>query len=565
MFEFVTYLGQSALCLVGLYLIYKVAMSHETLHRLNRLLLLGSMPLSALLPLCHIKVIKEYEPQSTATTIELNDLPVGQVAGVGFDYIALLKDLAVVAFWVGAAFMVVRLAVSTLSVWRLTRSGRRSTIAKGITLTVVERIVSPFSWFGHIVASEEDLQQCRQMILSHEMAHIRLGHSWDVLMVDVALCLWWFNPALWLLRRELQSLHEYQADDAVLKEGIDAKTYQMLLIKRAVGSRLHSVANCLNHSNLKKRITMMCKKTSSRWSAAKALLVLPMVALSLTAFATTVYVPREVQDKVTEISANQQPSVQTDQTNKVDKMPTFQGGGLEKFSLWIQSNVTYPAEAVAKGIEGQVLFKFVVEKDGSLSSFEVVQSPDKLLSDEVERVFNSAPHEWTPGEVKGEKVKVNFMLPVAFSMQGKASTPVLIVDGERRPYEELNQITPESIELMSVIKDHKKLSPSLGITEAEAANGVVLVLLKGENEICKTIDINVEELGDNKTKIAFVVDGKSLRVEELQPLFEGFNGTVDRLIVNAPANTPAGAISKIHEVARAAGILKISYPNMRFQ
>lgn len=310
---------------------------------------------------------------------------------------------------------------------------------------------------------------------------------------------------------------------------------------------------------------MMCKKTSSRWSAAKALLVLPMVALSLTAFATTVYVPREVQDKVTEISANQQPSVQTDQTNKVDKMPTFQGGGLEKFSLWIQSNVTYPAEAVAKGIEGRVLFKFVVEKDGSLSSFEVVQSPDKLLSDEVERVFNSAPHEWTPGEVAGEKVKVNFMLPVAFSMQGKASTPVLIVDGERRPYEELNQITPESIELMSVIKDHKKLSPSLGITEAEAANGVVLVLLKGENEICKTIDINVEELGDNKTKIAFVVDGKSLRVEELQPLFEGLNGTVDRLIVNAPANTPDGAISKINEVARAAGILKISYPNMRFQ
>ena len=562
MFDFVIYLGKSALCLVALYLIYKVSMSRETLHRLNRCLLLGSLPLSALLPLCRIKVVKEYTPAPTATTIEFNDVV---LAEAGIDHLALLRVMAVGLFVVGVVVMVVRLVLSLCSVWRLTRSGSRSTLSKGVTLTVVERIPSPFSWFGHIVASEEDLQQCRQMILAHEMAHIRLGHSWDVLMVDVALCLWWFNPALWLLRRELQSLHEYQADDAVLKEGIDAKTYQMLLIKRAVGSRLHSVANCLNHSNLKKRITMMCKKTSSRWSAAKALLVLPMVALSLTAFATTVYVPREVQDKVTEISANQQPSVQTDQTNKVDKMPTFQGGGLEKFSLWIQSNVTYPAEAVAKGIEGRVLFKFVVEKDGSLSSFEVVQSPDKLLSDEVERVFNSAPHEWTPGEVAGEKVKVNFMLPVAFSMQGKASTPVLIVDGERRPYEELNQITPESIELMSVIKDHKQLSPSLGITEAEAANGVVLVLLKGENEICKTIDINVEELGDNKTKIAFVVDGKSLRVEELQPLFEGLNGTVDRLIVNAPANTPAGAISKIHEVARAAGILKISYPSMRFQ
>ena len=565
MTDFFIYLSYSTLALAALYLLYKVSMSYETLHRLNRVLLLGFVVLSAVLPLCRIEVVEELPAVEPVEFVApMADSVVYEVAE-SFNYTALLQMAFFALFLLGVVVMIARLVISIMSVKRIIRSGEQQYLEGGVTLTIVDKPISPFSWFGHIVVSRADIEQNRDIILTHEMAHIRLRHSWDVMAVDVAMCLWWFNPAMWLVRRELQSLHEYQADEAVLRAGADAKNYQMLLIKRAVGSRLHSVANCLNHSNLKKRITMRCKKTSSRWSAAKALLVLPMVALSLTAFATTVYVPRQEEDKVTEISANQQPSVQTDQTNKVDKMPTFQGGGLEKFSLWIQSNVTYPAEAVAKGIEGQVLFKFVVEKDGSLSSFEVVQSPDKLLSDEVERVFNSAPHEWTPGEVKGEKVKVNFMLPVAFSMQGKASTPVLIVDGERRPYEELNQITPESIELMSVIKDHKKLSPSLGITEAEAANGVVLVLLKGENEICKTIDINVEELGDNKTKIAFVVDGKSLRVEELQPLFEGFNGTVDRLIVNAPANTPAGAISKIHEVARAAGILKISYPNMRFQ
>ena len=242
MFDFLVYLVQSSLCLAALYLIYKVAMSHETLHATNRALLLGSILLSALLPLCHVKVVKEYDPAPTLSAIEIDDMVVAEVAELGVDYVALLKDVAVMIFWVGVAFMLVRLAVGIYSVWRLIHSGRLSVIEEDVTLTVVDSLSSPFSWFGHIVASEEDVRQYRDMILSHELAHIRLRHSWDVMAVDVAMCLWWFNPAMWLVRRELQSLHEYQADEAVLRAGADAKNYQMLLIKRAVGSRLHSVA-----------------------------------------------------------------------------------------------------------------------------------------------------------------------------------------------------------------------------------------------------------------------------------------------------------------------------------
>lgn len=306
MFDFLIYLGQSSLCLAALYLIYKVAMSNETLHLLNRVLLLGSVVLSAVMPLCRVKVVKEYDAAPTIASIEFDDVVVAEVANLGVDYVALLKDVAVMVFLIGVAFMVARLAVGIYSVWRLIHSGPVSVIEEDVTLTVVDNISSPFSWFGHIVISENDVHNFRRMILEHELAHIRLRHSWDVMAVDMALCLWWFNPAMWLLKRELQNLHEYQADDAVLNSGIDAKTYQMLLIKRAVGPRLHSVANCLNHSTLKNRITMMCKKTSSRWAAAKALLVVPMVAVALSAFATTVYVPREVQDKVTENSLNLQ-------------------------------------------------------------------------------------------------------------------------------------------------------------------------------------------------------------------------------------------------------------------
>ena len=432
MFDFLIYLAQSSLCLAALYLIYKVAMSHETLHVFNRVILLGSVILSALLPLCRVKVVKEYDAAPTVASIEVDDMVlVENVPELGIDFVSLFKDIAVAAFVIGVAFMLVRLAVGIYSVWRLIHSGRVSVITDDVTLTVVSKLSTPFSLFGHIVASEEDMKVYRDMILSHELAHIRLRHSWDVLFVDLALCLWWFNPAMWLLRRELQSLHEYQADDAVLNEGVDAKNYQMLLIKRAAGARLHSVANCLNHSNLKNRITMMCKKNSSRWAAAKALLVLPVVAISLSAFATTVYVPREVQDKVTENSVNEQISqtesnasaMQESQQDdrpfiKVEKMPTFDGGkSMVGFQNWIQNNIRYPKEALAKGVGGRVIFQFVVERDGTPSSFNVLKSPDKSLADEVERIFKTCP-KWEPGTQRGEKVRVLYTVPIVFAVQG---------------------------------------------------------------------------------------------------------------------------------------------------
>ena len=100
---------------------------------------------------------------------------------------------------------------------------------------------------------------------------------------------------------------------------------------------------------------------------------------------------------------------------KAEKMPTFQGGDVNRFAVWMQSQIQYPAEAVEKGISGRVIFSFVVEKDGSTVDFTVLRSPDKVLSAEVERVFNSAPKEWTAGEEKGQKVRVKYTVPIVFA------------------------------------------------------------------------------------------------------------------------------------------------------
>ena len=123
-------------------------------------------------------------------------------------------------------------------------------------------------------------------ILAHEQAHIRAYHSLDMWFAGCCAVLHWFNPAVWLLKQELQNVHEYEADESVIAHGVDAKHYQLLLIKKAVGAqRFTSMANSFDHSKLKKRITMMLKQKSNPWARLKFLYVLPLAAVAVAAFA----------------------------------------------------------------------------------------------------------------------------------------------------------------------------------------------------------------------------------------------------------------------------------------
>lgn len=303
MYDIIIYLLQSGACLAGFYFVYKLFLSRETLHRFNRMLLLSVIVVSAVLPLCRITVERELPVAATETVIEVSEITAAEIVeDKGLDY----ETAICIVFLLGAAATAARLIFSIASVRRIIASGTTTTTDDGISLTIMDGDTKPFSWMRHIVLSAKDAEEDGRIIIAHETAHIRLHHSWDILAVDIIGCLQWFNPALWLLRRELQSLHEYEADDAVLASGVNIKEYQMLLIKKAVGGRLLTIANCLNHSKLKNRITMMLQKPSSQWSAGKALLMLPLVGLSLGAFARTVYVLPQEQDKVMQNSSNDQ-------------------------------------------------------------------------------------------------------------------------------------------------------------------------------------------------------------------------------------------------------------------
>lgn len=317
---FLLYSLKAAGCLAVFYLFYKLLLSRDTLHRMNRVLLCGVLLLSFLLPLCVITVEKELPGVSTAgidvipesyfrrdmvfenripdDTRDLMIIEEPEPAPEPFDWGVLLGIIYFAGMFATLGWTVCNI------VWvvRMTRRGRRIPLGNGSVLVLSNRIRAPFSWMKYVVMSEEDYACGGGTILVHEQAHQRLGHSWDLLLVDLLGCLQWFNPAMWLLRVELRAVHEYEADEQVLRCGVDAKDYQMLLIKKAVGGRWYSIANSLNHSNLKNRITMMLRKRSSRWARAKALYVLPLACLALGTFAQTSYVLPE--DKTTKNSGN---------------------------------------------------------------------------------------------------------------------------------------------------------------------------------------------------------------------------------------------------------------------
>ena len=285
---FLVYILKSAVCLAMFYLFYRLLLSKETFHRFNRMALLGVMLLSCLLPL--VKVTVEQASPVNAQVMSMEDLllmyqwnseAVVEEGSRPFHW----QEGLVLVYFVGLFFVIVRHLWSLGRMLYLIRHSRCERLDNGIRSVVHRRKLAPFSWMRYIVISETDLKESGHHILVHEMAHIHHRHSWDLLLTEACAWLQWFNPAIWLLKQELQNIHEYEADEEVLRQGINAKEYQMLLIKKAVGARLYSIANSFNHSSLKNRITMMIRKKSNPWARAKYLYVLPLAAVTVAAFA----------------------------------------------------------------------------------------------------------------------------------------------------------------------------------------------------------------------------------------------------------------------------------------
>ena len=321
------YILKSALLLALLYGSFALLLSRETFHRFNRMALLGVLVVSMILPAIHLSLQKpsylSYEevavphiemiaeptqnveqniqaPQPTLTETE----ETAQVPTFRIDMMQVAKSL----YFFG---LLASLFIFFLQLFRLLgeiRGGLRTKDEFGNTVIIRGGDFAPYSFLHYIIISASDYEHLRRPILAHEQAHIRLGHTFDLLLLEVVKAVQWFNPFVYLLGRDLKAIHEYEADDAVLNFGIDAKTYQLLLVTKAVGGRLQTVCNNLSHHSLKKRIKMMHKHNSNRWLMSKGLILPALMALALVAFA---------KPKVEEIIASSETALPAEDYNQV--------------------------------------------------------------------------------------------------------------------------------------------------------------------------------------------------------------------------------------------------------
>lgn len=477
--EAIVYSLKVAIFLIAFYLLYKSFMSRETFLRTNRIVLLASLVLSFVLPFCGLTVSQTVDETGgnyavAQSVVMLEEVIVGSadvVHSVAIDW----RSVAVFIYLAGIVVCILRVLVSMVRVMQLIRSGERVVLDNGIVLTIVDNRQAPFSWIKFIIISRADYEENKDEILTHERAHIRYRHSIDLLLCDALCCLQWFNPAIWLLRQELCAVHEYEADKAVLDSGINAKQYQILLIKKAVGGKWYSIANSFNHSKLKYRIAMMSRKKSSGWARAKVLYVLPVVAFAMSAFAQSsctndegnnfgnseftysqelynsfakgkfigsdkdgneVLLVKEADGSVRlataeEIYDNRGAGISRPLENReipedevffiTEKMPEFPGGELE-LRKFIAQNVIYPEDAKAKNQQGKDFVKFVIDTEGNVRDVELVRGTGiESLDNEAIRVVKLLP-KWEPGMQHGVAVNVSYTVPINFEL-GKRSLP----------------------------------------------------------------------------------------------------------------------------------------------
>ena len=523
MTAFLIYVLKSALVLALLVSLFIIFMSRETFHRVNRYIMLSIVFLALLLPAVNLGIespfnglgdaIEDYfaaeEPEVVVGDIAIDmsafdELPVLPEAPLGVPSVIMPVEeepfnwllLAAVVYFAGVALLVVRQVVMYVQVARMIARGRVVDASmygcKGISLRVHRGKEKPFSWFRWVVVSENDLAEGAREILIHETAHARAGHSWDIVLADAVIIMQWFNPLAWIMKSSLKDIHEFEADEAVINSGVNAKQYQLLIIKKAVGARLYSIANSFNHSLTKKRITMMCKEKSKKWRCAKALYIVPVAAIAALAFTTVEPVnaaESETLPKGSEIIANNEKETAENYVQQLpdgdDKVyqvcenaPAFPGGTYAMYK-YLADNIKYPADAKAAGKEGRVIVQFVVRKDGSVSDVSVVRSVGNVsLDNEAVRVVSSMP-KWNPGTQGGKPVNVQYTLPVQFKLSdgkinnekrenekkdngtvtgdGIVGNPSLIVNGQKvdAPFTQIadNYVVFEGSANVSVILD----------------------------------------------------------------------------------------------------------------
>lgn len=453
------YLFVSAISLVMMVVVYRLSLSRTTFHSFNRFVLLVSLGLAAIMPLMHFQRVSGVA--SAPVSYVLNEMTVYADGTVGAavpessNGMSMLS-LFTLVYLAGVIICLLRVAIGIMSS-EIICHRRSRMLSDGSHLVITDRNYAPFSWRNYIVISRKDYEAGGAMIIAHEQAHVRHHHSIDLILAQLFCAFQWFNPAAWMLKRSLLEVHEFEADASVLDSGFDERRYQICLVRAALQGSFATTTNNFANCSTKKRIVMMNRHSTNPWARLRVLLMLPVVALAVIIASACQNDEKDssglqnepTSDVVFEIlKASELESgvdgnlsmdgkvvidgVIVDEENaemvkdliasgqmQLDSSPEFPGGTMALLQ-YLASNINYPQECREQKIQGRVLVTFIVNKEGSLESLEVVKSVHPALDAEALRVISAMPA-WKPGTQWGKPVRVKYTLPVNFRLREEAA------------------------------------------------------------------------------------------------------------------------------------------------
>lgn len=404
MADMIIYIIKSTVYLTVFYAFFMLVMRKTTFFRLNRVMFMAETFICMLLPLMNIRFEGDINTPMAMLENVLN--PAATQAGTTSDRIMLGARTDSTADIIGILFLAGAFASScvTASSYLMMRKMMKCTgitMIDGHAIRITDSDIPSFSWGRDIVIGRKDLEK-NPAVLTHEMMHVRCGHSYDLIAYAVVTTLQWFNPLVWIARKELKMLHEYEADELTIREGIDAAQYQLLLVQKAVGEKRFQLANGFNRSKLKNRISMMHKEKSSRWMKLSYILCIPMLAAAMCCCSEGL---TETETRVAPVPYSE-----------LEVKPRFQGQDDRAFSKWINMNLIYPKEAKEKNIQGRVMAGFTIDERGKITDIRILNGADPLLDKEALRVLSLSP-DWEPGRVDGKAVPVSYSFPVIFLLR----------------------------------------------------------------------------------------------------------------------------------------------------
>lgn len=512
-----TYLFKSAISLALFFVLYQLTFKNDTFFSLKRFYFLFVVVFSFIFPAINFEL-----ENNTA----IADLPI-----YWFEFVDFTVNASAVAenHWdwtnflfilllAGSGILIARFVLQVLSLSHVVLKNRN----KRTQNKYIETDTLPtFSFFKLIVINTKGLSSSEiEDVIAHEKLHVRQWHSIDTIIFELlSVCMWW-NPFVWFLKKEMKLNLEYLADESVQRKKIEKVSYQHLLLKINANTGV-ALVNNFNVSQLKKRITMMNKNRTSAMMSLKLLFAIPLgciIFMGNALYAAPELIEENISkleesflfetvQKVTEPQKKEKPQKQTveftpplimkdksetsqkneDAEDKVlsviEQMPQFVGGDA-KMMEYLNDNIKYPANAVENGIQGRVVVRFIVSKEGDVKDVKVVRPLDPSLDQEALRIVRAMPR-WVPGKHSGRPTAAYYTLPVTFripndekkedaiNLDGK-NIYIKLKAGKELTLAEAQNIDPKDIESMEVIKDKSEMKK---YTSSDY-DGVILITLK---------------------------------------------------------------------------------------